>query len=287
MGNGAKLGLLGLLVTTGGLYVAVSNAYGGDKQAMMDGFHVLAERLGASAMPVFIFVHTVAIALCFPYAIVFEAAASFLFGFLRGVLCVFSAKVMGAALAFWLGRALFRNSDWASNVVKKNKYFNILCKGVARDGWKFVLLARFSPVPSYIINYGLAATDVGFFVDFLLPTIAGGLPMIIQNTSIGSLTSAATHLGADGTNHAKSGILPYVLPAIGILSSVMITWRIKKYATASEFGSGDDSSATTKEKIGGKDQGQLLLLVIEYSVLHVTNNNVEALPEIIKLLIIL
>jgi uncharacterized membrane protein YdjX (TVP38/TMEM64 family) len=152
-------------------------------------------------------------------------------------------------------------------MVKKNKYFSILCKGVARDGWKFVLLARFSPVPSYIINYGLAATDVDFFVDFLLPTIAGGLPMIIQNTSIGSLTSAATHLGADGTNHGKSGVLPYVLPAIGLLSSAMITWRIKKYASGSEFGSGDDSSATTKEKLGGKDQGQLLLLVIECYVL--------------------
>lgn len=152
-------------------------------------------------------------------------------------------------------RVVFRNSEWASNLVKKNKYFNVLCKGVARDGWKFVLLARFSPVPSYIINYGLAATDVGFFVDFLLPTIAGGLPMIIQNTSIGSLTSAATHVGAESTS-GKSGILPYVLPALGILSSVMITWRIKKYATVNEFGSGDDSSATIKERIGAKDRGQ-------------------------------
>ena len=105
MGIAAKLGLAGLLVTTGALYVAVRSAFGGDNQAMMDGFHVLAERLGPSAMPIFIFVHTLAIALCFPYAIIFEAAASFLFGFLRGVLCVFSAKVMGAAVAFWLGRS--------------------------------------------------------------------------------------------------------------------------------------------------------------------------------------
>lgn len=105
MGNAAKLGLLSLLLTTGGLYVAIQNAYGGDKQAMMDGFHGMAERLGPSAMPVFVVVHTIAIALCFPYAIVFEAAAAFLFGFLRGVLCVFSAKVMGAALAFWIGRS--------------------------------------------------------------------------------------------------------------------------------------------------------------------------------------
>lgn len=105
MGLGAKLGLVFLLASTGGLYIAIRNAYGGNKQAMMDDFHVVAERLGPSAMPVFVFVHTLAIALCFPYAIVFEAAAAFLFGFLRGVLCVFSAKVMGAALAFWIGRS--------------------------------------------------------------------------------------------------------------------------------------------------------------------------------------
>nr|PNR34602.1 hypothetical protein PHYPA_024419 [Physcomitrium patens] len=256
MGNAAKLGLVGLLATTGGLYVAINNAYGGDKRAMMDKLHVLADGLGPSAMPVFICVHTIAIALCFPYAIIFEAAASFLFGFLRGILCVFCAKVMGAALAFWLGRALFRSFSWANNTVKKNKYFNVLNKGVARDGWKFVLLARFSPVPSYIINYGLAATDVDFFVDFLLPTVAGGLPMIIQNTSIGSFTSAATQLGADGAG-AKPGMLSYVLPAIGIISSIMITWRIKKYATVDAFGSGDDSSAAIKEKerIVVKDKG--------------------------------
>lgn len=104
MGQVAKAGVVGLIAMTVGLYAVVSNAYGGDKQAMLDGFHVLAERLGPSAMPVFILVHTVAIALCFPYAIFFEAAASFLFGFVNGVICVFSAKVMGAALAFWLGR---------------------------------------------------------------------------------------------------------------------------------------------------------------------------------------
>ncbi|GAB2283478.1 hypothetical protein Dimus_017990 [Dionaea muscipula] len=77
--------------------------------------------------------------------------------------------------------------EWA----QVNKYFHVLSKGVERDGWKFVLLARFSPIHSYVINYALAATKVGYFVDFLLPTVAGCLPMILQNTSLGSLAGAA------------------------------------------------------------------------------------------------
>lgn len=113
--------------------------------------------------------------------------------------------------------------EWA----QRNKYFHLLSKGVERDGWKFVLLARFSPMPSYVINYALAATKVGFIVDFLLPTIIGCLPMILQNTSIGSLAGAAV---ASASGSDKSKVLSYVFPVLGIASSVLISLRIKKYS---------------------------------------------------------
>ena len=163
---------------------------------------------------------------------------------------MFLTKSCGCSVS----RDLFRSSDWASN-----KYFNIISKGVKQDGCKFVLLARFSAVvsnsyvPSYVINYGLAATDIHFFIDYLLPTIAGGLPMIIQNTSIGSLTSAATHGGGAESSSGKSGILPYLLPAIGICSSMLITWRIKKYALAQEFNPSDKPPINGIDKDGRKD----------------------------------
>lgn len=89
--------------------------------------------------------------------------------------------------------------EWAH----RNKYFHVLSKGVEQDGWRFVLLARFSPIPSYIINYALAATGVGFIVDFLLPTVIGCLPMILQNTAIGSLAGAAV---ASASGSKKSSL---------------------------------------------------------------------------------
>lgn len=114
------------------------------------------------------------------------------------------------------------------NWARSNRYFNLLSKGVEQDGWKFVLLARFSPVPSYIINYTLAATEVGFFLDFLLPTVVGCVPMILQNTSIGSLAGAAV---ATASGSKKSPIWSYFFPIAGILSSVLISLRIKKYSS--------------------------------------------------------
>lgn len=203
----------------------------------MEGFHDLFTKMGIWAMPTYVIIHTITLALCLPYAVFFEAGAALLFGFFRGVLCVFSAKMLGASLSFWLGRALFRSSTSAMAWVQRNKYFHILSKGVARDGWRFVLLARFSPVPSYVINYGLAATDVRFFVDFLIPTVVGCIPMILQNTSIGSLTNAAV---SSDSRSGKSQLSSYLFPLLGITSSVLISLRIKKYS--SEMNILDDTS---------------------------------------------
>lgn len=114
--------------------------------------------------------------------------------------------------------------EWAQS----NRYFNILVRGVEKDGWRFVLLARFSPLPSYVINYALAATQVSFFVDFLLPTVIGCLPMILQNTSIGSLAGLALAPGADS---GKSSLFSYLFPMLGIGSSILISLRIKKYSS--------------------------------------------------------
>lgn len=126
----------------------------------------------------------------------------------------------------------------------------MLSRGVERDGWKFVLLARFSPVPSYVINYALAATNVGFLVDFLLPTVIGCMPMILQNTSIGSLASAAV---GSASGSQKSQVWSYVFPLLGISSSILISLRIKKYS--SEI-IADDSPDTVTEPSDAQTSSQ-------------------------------
>ncbi|KAI5595517.1 hypothetical protein POPTR_003G159901v4 [Populus trichocarpa] len=98
-------------------------------------------------MPVYVGIHTITLAFCLPYAVFFEAGASLLFGFLPAVLCVFSAKLLGASLSFWIGRLVFRSSSSAMEWVQSNKYFHLLSRGVERDGWKFVFLHASHPCP--------------------------------------------------------------------------------------------------------------------------------------------
>ncbi|KAL2906960.1 hypothetical protein RDABS01_005670 [Bienertia sinuspersici] len=219
---------VGLVVAGRGL----NKQYGWDKDALMEFFKKLSDQLGIWAIPAYVGVHTLTLALCLPSAVFFEAGASLLFGFFPAVICVFSAKILAASLSFWIGRVakaerfIFKNSTSAMQWVQDNKHFQVLSNGVEQDGWKFVLVARFSPIPSYVINYALAATKVRFFVDFLLPTIIGCLPMILQNTSIGSLAGAAV---ASESGSGKSRISSYIFPLIGIVSSILISIRIRTY----------------------------------------------------------
>lgn len=199
-----------------------------DKDEALGALRDLSERLGVWAIPIYVVAHALTLSLCLPYAVFFEAGASLLFGFFPAVFCVFFAKLLGASLSFYVGRLVFRSSGSAMEWAQRNKYFHMLSRGVEQDGWKFVLLARFSPIPSYVINYALAATKVGFFGDFLFPTVVGCLPMILQNTSVGSLAGAAM---ASTTGSHKSPIWSYIFPLLGIMSSILISLRIKKYST--------------------------------------------------------
>ncbi|KAI3916926.1 hypothetical protein MKW98_014387 [Papaver atlanticum] len=254
MGNLGKLTKLGVVIGIIAILRSISKQYGWDKEEAIIFFKHLSNELGFWAIPLYVLTHTITLALCLPYAVFFEAGASLLFGFFPAVLCVFCAKVLGASLSFWIGRFVFRRSSSAMEWAHANKYFHILSKGVEKDGWKFVLLARFSPMPSYVINYALAATNVGFLVDFLLPTVVGGVPMILQNTSIGSLAGAAV---ASASGSKKSPVLSYVLPLLGIMSSILISLRIRKYSSeitlADSCSSGKDVVSTNKTRESSQD----------------------------------
>ncbi|CAN1265493.1 TVP38/TMEM64 family membrane protein slr0305 [Linum perenne] len=213
--------LVGIAIAAVGILIGnkqLGIGFGLDKEAGVQFLAQWSDRLGPWAMPLYVGVHSLTLALCLPFAVFFEAAASLLFGFFPALLCVFSAKVLGASLSFWIG------------------------------SWRFVLLARFSPVPSYMINYALAATGVGFFLDFLLPTVVGCLPMILQNTSIGSLAGAAVSSASGGAQ--KSKIWSYLFPLLGISSSIVITLRIRKYTADFKLVESDGGNASSSSQAG-------------------------------------
>lgn len=86
------------------LAVTAGRRYGWDKESALAAFQQARNALGPWAAPAYVVAHALTLALCPPYAIFFEGAAALIFGFLPGVACVFSAKVLGASLSFWIGR---------------------------------------------------------------------------------------------------------------------------------------------------------------------------------------
>ena len=98
------MGVVGVVISG----IILSKRYGleWDKDAAVELFRQWSDRLGYWTTPLYVSVHTISLSLCLPSAIFFEAAASLLFGFFPGVLCVFSAKVLGASLSFWIGRCI-------------------------------------------------------------------------------------------------------------------------------------------------------------------------------------
>ncbi|KAG2706342.1 hypothetical protein I3760_05G099800 [Carya illinoinensis] len=190
-GSSRRWWQVAVLVAVVGIVRELSKWYGWDKDEAMKVLRDWSDRLGVWAIPAYVGLHTLTLALCLPYAVFFEAAASLIFGFFPAVLCVFCAKVLGASLSFGIGRLVFRSSSSAMEWAQRNKYFHILSRGVERD-------------------------------------VIGCLPMILQNTSIGSLAGAAV---ASSSGSQKSQVWSYLFPALGILSSFVISLRIKKYST--------------------------------------------------------
>ncbi|CAN1265494.1 hypothetical protein LINPERPRIM_LOCUS12260 [Linum perenne] len=101
--------LVGIAIAAVGILIGnkqLGIGFGLDKEAGVQFLAQWSDRLGPWAMPLYVGVHSLTLALCLPFAVFFEAAASLLFGFFPALLCVFSAKVLGASLSFWIGRRL-------------------------------------------------------------------------------------------------------------------------------------------------------------------------------------
>lgn len=105
MGKGRLTVAVALLVAIIGALIATASKHRQwDKEAALEWSRQMSDRLGIWAIPAYVGLHTLTLALCLPYAVFFEAGASLLFGFFPAVLCVFSAKILGASLSFWIGR---------------------------------------------------------------------------------------------------------------------------------------------------------------------------------------
>lgn len=106
-----------------------------------------------------------------------------LFGWVWGTLLSWSSAMVGAALCFWIARALGR--PVVEKLVGGTKTLEVSDLFFARYGNRAILISRLLPFVSFdIISYGAGLTPVSFW-KFLVATGIGQLPATIVYSYLG------------------------------------------------------------------------------------------------------
>jgi uncharacterized membrane protein YdjX (TVP38/TMEM64 family) len=119
---------------------------------------------------------------------VLSVAAGLLFGLVEGVAVVLPGAVLGAVVAFGLGRVLGRGAVERFTGVRVAR----VDAALARRGAVAVLVSRLIPVlPFTGINYAAGLTAVRYR-DFLLGTVIGVVPGTVVYVAVGAYGTAPT-----------------------------------------------------------------------------------------------
>ncbi|MBG6218931.1 putative membrane protein YdjX (TVP38/TMEM64 family) [Arthrobacter sp. CAN_A6] len=113
---------------------------------------------------------------------VLSIAAGVLFGFGPGLVIVYCAALLGASVAFWLGRALGRDAVEKFTGTRVEKVDAVLSK----RGFPAVVGVRLVPVlPFTAINYSAGLTALGWW-PYFLGTMLGILPGTVSFLALGA-----------------------------------------------------------------------------------------------------
>jgi len=157
---------------------------------------------------------------------VLTLGAGFVWGPVWGTLLVSPASVLGATLAFLLGRTLLR--DRVQAWVAGNARFAAVDEAVGRQGFLIVGLLRLSPVfPFVLLNYALGLTRVKTR-SYVAASFLGMLPATFLFTTLGStLSDLAEVTSGEATRDPAAHWLYWG----GLLATVAATAVITRIAT--------------------------------------------------------
>lgn len=176
---------------------------------------------------IFIICFNLATLLCIP-AFLLALRAGYVFGFGWGTVYVLVAAIIGATLAFLMGR--YMASHWVQQKMQDNIRFRAIAQAVAKEGWKIVLLTRLSPIfPFNLTNYAFGITQISL-KQYCLGSL-GILPGTVLYTYVGSLSSELTtvDLSASST-YSTIQIAQWGIRLVGLAATLLITLYINRIA---------------------------------------------------------
>ncbi|MBM3969140.1 MAG: TVP38/TMEM64 family protein [Planctomycetes bacterium] len=172
--------------------------------------------LGLAYIPASVFV--------FPASLL-TLAGGFAFGVAMTVVAVSLGSTVGATAAFLAGRTFLRR--FIEHKVSSDVVFRSLDAAVAEQGFKIVMLTRFSPIlPFGLLNYAFGLTKVRVR-DFILASWIGMFPGTVLYVSIGSAAKSLSDIAA---GRSEGGIAQKVFFAVGLLATLAVTIVINRIA---------------------------------------------------------
>lgn len=150
----------------------------------------------------------------------------FLFGPLAGAAIASTGATLGAAAAFFVGRACGRPhvERWLGG----DRRFQALDRAVAKRAFRVVLLTRLSPAfPFGVLNYSFGVTQVSFR-RYLGATWLGMLPGALMYAYLGSTLEKFSELwggATPGSGAERLGV------AIGLLATAAATVLLTRWAS--------------------------------------------------------
>jgi len=170
----------------------------------------------------------------------FNLAAGYLFGIYIGTGVALGGCMMGAVVAFILGRTLAR--DWVKGKMESRPKFKAVDWAIQKNGLYIVFLTRLSPLfPFPLLNYAFGITKVRIW-QYGVGTFAGVLPATVGYTYLGTLMRnltdiwTATEVSSDDLTSGSANKNPnFVWLIVGCcftLLSIVIISLITKRAIA-------------------------------------------------------
>jgi uncharacterized membrane protein YdjX (TVP38/TMEM64 family) len=167
------------------------------------------------------------------------------FGLWWGTFLVLCGNVLGAAVAFGIGRLLGRT--WVEErILRKDKWAR-LDEAISREGWKIIFLSQVHPFfPTSLLNYFYGITRIRFRTCIAWIAVAQ-LPGIFLYVYLGTLAQLGIKLfGRKTPPHAYE----YVIWIGGLLLTAVVTAAIGRIALRML----GEAGATVSDVVNGKEE---------------------------------
>lgn len=198
--------------------------YAFDTKALVRNFLNYLQSIGPWAPFLFILAYITACLTFFP-GVVLTLGAGVVFGLFKGTFLVAAGATLGASSAFLVSRHFARR--WVLRKFASNDQFAAIDQATQREGWKIVALIRLSPVfPFVAMNFIFGLTSVPFW-HFFLATLVGIFPMTTLFVYLGVLAGDIARIG---TGPVASGSAKWLITAVGIVSTVVVTCVVTRIA---------------------------------------------------------